>query len=137
MPSRSRTRSVPQMLAQTPYGGLPPMQAGKKVRGRRDDVVGHDAVLDDAPVVVEVVDEVVQRLQPLNQPALDARPLRRFDRARNHVERPCAVDVLAFRVDRERDAHLDDRALGVGLPLGERACAERRQVVRELRQPTA
>ena len=104
----------------------------QKVRRRRDDVVRHDAVVDDAPVVVEIVDEVIQRLQPLNQAALDARPLRRLDRARNDVERPRAVDVLAFGVDRERDAHLDDRPLGVGLPLGERTPAERRQIVGEL-----
>ena len=104
----------------------------QKVRGRRDDVVRHDAVGDDAPVVVEIVDEVIERLQPLNQAALDARPLRRLDRARNDVERPRAVDVLTLGVDRERDAHLDDRPLGVGLPLGERAPAERRQIVGEL-----
>ena len=132
MPSRSRTRSVPQMLAQTPYGGLAADAGFEKVRRRRDDVLGHDAVFDDAPVVVEIVDEMVQRLQPLNQAALDARPLRGFDRARNDVERPRAVDVLAFRVDGERDAHLDDRALGVGLPLRELALAERRKVVGEL-----
>ncbi len=104
----------------------------QKIRGRRDDVVGHDAVFDDAPVVVEIVDEVVQRLQPLDQAALDARPLRRLDRARDDVERPRAVDVLAFGVDREGDAHLDDRTLGIGLPLGERAHAQRRQIVGEL-----
>ena len=60
-----------------------------------------------------------------------------LDRARDDVERPRTVDVLPFRVDREGDAHLDDGALGVDLALGELAHAERRQVVRELAQPTA
>ncbi len=109
----------------------------QEIRGRRDDVVGHDAVVDDAPVVIQVVDEVVERLQALNQAALDARPLGCLDRARNHVERPGAVDVLAFGVDREGDAHLDDGALRVGLPLGELARAERRQDSPRAAQPTA
>src|SRR6185503_1942116 len=73
-----------------------------------------------------------QRREALDQAALDARPLHCFDRARNDVERPRAVDVLTLRVDRERDAHLDDRAVGIGLPLRELADTERRQIVGEL-----
>ncbi len=120
------------MFAQTPYGGRPPDAGFEKVRRGRDDVLGHDAILDHAPCVVQIVDEVVQCLEPLNQAALDARPFRSFDRARNDVERPRAVDILTFRVNGERDAHLDDGALGIRLPLGELAHAKRRKVRGEL-----
>ena len=115
------------MCAQVPSGGLPPMHAGAEVLRRRDDVGGHDAVLDDPLLVVEIVDEEVQRRGRWIRPALDALPFRALDRARDDVERPGAVDELAFRVDRERDAHLLDRALGIRLPLRELANAERRR----------
>ena len=121
------------MFAQTPYGGSAADAAVEKVRRGRDDVLGHDAVGDNPPIVVEVVDEMIERREPLHEAALDPRPFRGLDRARDHVERPRAVDVLTFGVDGERDAHFRDRALGVALTLGELAFAERREVARELR----
>ena len=103
----------------------------KEVRGRRDDVLRHDAVGDNPPVVIEVVDEMVERGEPLDEAALDSRPFASLDRARNDVERPCAIDVLSFRVDGEGNAHFSDRALGVALPLGKLALAERCEIARE------
>ena len=67
---------------------------------------------------------------------LSMRAHSRLDGARNDVERPSAVDVLTFRVDRERDAHLDDRPLGVRLPFRELANAERSEVIGQLAQRT-
>jgi hypothetical protein len=107
--------------------------AFEEVRRRGDDILGHDAVGDNAPVVVKVVDEMIERREPLNETALDARPLGCFDRARDHVERPRPVDVLAFGVDGKRDPHLGDRAFGVALALGELALTERREIAREMR----
>ena len=40
-----------------------------------------------------------------SRPPGDARPLGRFDDARDHVERPCPVDAAAVGVHGERDAH--------------------------------
>ena len=35
---------------------------------------GNDAVGDNPPIVIEVVDEMIERGEPLDQPALDSRP---------------------------------------------------------------
>ena len=45
--------------------------------------------------VVHVVDERVERADPLRQAALDRRPLGRGEHARNEIERPGAVTPLA------------------------------------------
>ena len=107
------------------------MHACKEIRGRRDDILGNDAVGDNPPIVIEVVDEMVERVEPLDQPALDSRPFGSFDRARNDIERPCAIDILSFRVDGEGNAHFSDCALGVGLSFGKLALAERCEIARE------
>ena len=57
--------------------------------GRRgvDDLGGNDPVLDDLLLVIDVVDERVQRVDALLQPALDPCPLRGAHDARDEVER--------------------------------------------------
>ena len=88
--------------------------AGGAVRRR----VGlHDAVVDDLLVVVHVVDEHVERPQPLCETTLDTTPLVAGDEPRHDVERPGAVDVLTVRVHGERDAHREDLEVGQSLAL--------------------
>ena len=103
------------MCAQTPNFGWTPLALGPVV-GRVVEQVGREhPVGDDPPVVVDVVDEVVERPQPLGEPALDDAPLVAVDQARDDVERPGPVDVLTVGVDGERDPHRED--LEIGHPL--------------------
>ena len=89
-------------------------------------------VLDDPLVVVDVVDEQVQRLDPLAQPALDARPLVARDHPRDDVERPGAVDRAAFLgVDGEGDAEVADRQVRGGPPVAHFLLGQRTKVVAE------
>ena len=63
------------MWHQMPFGGLMP-DALRPVEGRRaDDLLGDDPVLDDPLLVVDVVDEQVERVDALLQAALDPVPL--------------------------------------------------------------
>ena len=74
-------------------------------RGAGDDQLPrHDAVVDDLAPVVDVVDEAVQRADPLGQAALDRRPLRRRDHPRHEVqrERPVADRAVDLRAARRR-----------------------------------
>jgi hypothetical protein len=73
---------------------------------------GEHAVAHDLLVAVEVTDEELQRLQPLDQALPDGRPLLGRDHARDHVEGPGAIDVGAVAVDGERDAHRPDGEIG-------------------------
>jgi hypothetical protein len=89
------------------------------------------AVGDDPLVVVQVVDEHVDRPEPLGESGLDATPLRRGDDPRDDVERPGPVDATAVGVHRERDAHGEDVELGERLSLLQFAVLERRQLLDE------
>ena len=88
------------------------MQGLRKLREVATISSGTMPSLIDLALVIQVVDEEIQRRQPLHQAGGDAVPFLRGDDPRNDVEGPGAVDVLAFAVDREGDAHLDDGALG-------------------------
>ena len=88
---------------------------GPEVRGVVEQVRREHAVRDDPAVVVDVVDEVVQRSEPLGEAAFHHAPLVTVDQARDDVERPRPVDVRSVGVDRERDPHRQD--LEVGHPL--------------------
>ena len=63
-------------------------------------------------VVVQVVDEEVERLEPLHEPALDLRPLLGLDHAGHDIEGPGPVDPLAVGVDGEGDPHRQDVEIG-------------------------
>ena len=69
--------------------------------------------------MVDVVQERVQRLHALLQPAVEHLPFVRRNDARHDVERdqPLGAGVLA--VDRERDADAMERALGLFPLLGD------------------
>ena len=69
-----------------------------------DQLARDDALGEDAPLVVDVLQEQVDRGQPLRQAALERVPLARRDDARQQVEREDALGALLVAVDRERDA---------------------------------
>jgi hypothetical protein len=72
--------------------------------GLRDDLVPKDPLL-----VIDVVDEQVQRGQALDQTGLDGLPFAPRDDPGQDIEGPGPVDVLPLAVDGEADPHLQDR----------------------------
>ena len=124
-PSLSRTRSVPVMWHQMPRGGFRPAHGLEKALARGDQPFGHDAVANDLLIVIEVVDEQVQRVDPLLQTPLDARPLVELDDPRQDVERPDLLGAGRVAVDVEGDAHVQQGQIGRLLPPLELALGER------------
>ena len=83
------------------------------VSGGAEDQLGRDdPVLEDQPLVIDVVNEKVERPNPLLEPALDAVPLGRRDQPGDRVERDDPLDALLAAVDRERDPLLPHRQVG-------------------------
>ena len=74
----------------------------------------HDAVLQDLPVVIDVVQEQVQRAHALDDAGFQRAPFLRGDHARDQVERQDAVDRGGVGIDGEGDAALQQVALGIG-----------------------
>ena len=93
-----------------------PLALGEVVHRRRQDLVREDAIGNDLGVAVEVVDEKVERGQPLDEAVRYLRPLLGRDHAWDHVEGPGLVDVGRFAVHREGDAHRPDSEIGRRLP---------------------
>ncbi len=90
---------------------------GPVVRIVQDQLGRHDAGLEDALLVVEVLEEQIEGGHPLHQPGFQRRPVLGRDQARDHVERQDPVDHVALRVDREGDAEIVELALGsMGTP---------------------
>ena len=75
----------------------------------------HDAVADDLAIVVNIVDEQIERGDALLQPALDRVPFGGFDDARHHVERPDFFGARLVAVHREGDAQVQERPFGIAL----------------------
>ncbi len=90
----------------------------------------HDPVGQDFPLVVDVVQEHVQRAHALDDAGLDLLPLGRGDHAGDQVERQDAVDRGGVGIDGEGDAAFQQVALGVH-------GAAAQGFDRELRQPGA
>lgn len=82
--------------------------------------LGDDAILDDAPLVIDVVEKQVERPNALNDAALDRRPIRGRDDARDDVKREDAVDRILVAVNRECDAEVEQLLLGFGRPPSQR-----------------
>ncbi len=82
-------------------------------------LAGHDARAEDRLLVIDVVQERVERLHALAQPAIEHLPLVRRNDPRHDVERnqPLGAGILA--VHRERDADAMKRALGLVALLGD------------------
>jgi len=79
---------------------------------RKHDLPGNDAVLEDLLIVIEIVDEQVERVDALLETFLDAAPFGGRHDARDEVERENLLRSGAFAIDFERDAHLEQRAFG-------------------------
>ena len=108
----SRTRSVPVMWHQTPRGGFRPTHCGRKPLRRRHHVLRQHAVADDPLLVVQVVDQHVERGDPLPQAALQHLPFVAADDPRHDVERNDPLAALPVAVHVERDAELHHRPVG-------------------------
>jgi hypothetical protein len=114
----------PGDVAPAALGRVQPDALGPEAGGRRDDLSGDDAVLDDLLFVVDVIDKEVERGDPLAQPALDDLPLRSGHDARQQIEREDALGAGAVAVDVEGDAHVEQCALGRTLALQELALGQ-------------
>ena len=99
-------------------GRLEPRTGAAEALTRVDEPLGHHAIGHDPPLVVDVVDEEIERVDPLLEPAFDDGPLRRLDHARHDVEGPDLFCPGLVAVDVEGDAHREERLVGGPLPLG-------------------
>jgi len=81
------------------------------VGGPEDDLGRDHAVLDDALLMIDVIEEEVQGGDALDQPRLDMLPLGRRDDAREGVEGEDSLRALFVAVDREGDALLEEQQL--------------------------
>ena len=86
-----------------------------KGRGGINDFPGDDAGLDDFLVVVNVVDEQVQRTDALLEAGVNAGPLLGGHDARKDVEGENFLHAGLLAIDVEGDAHLEQQALGGAL----------------------
>ena len=111
------------MWHQMPPGGFRPTHCFRKLLAVSDDLGGDDAVLDDLLLVVDVVDEEVQRVDALLEAPLDPVPLGRRHDARDEIEGKDPLGAGAVAVDVERDPHVQERALGRLLPAQQLAVA--------------
>ena len=81
-------------------------------RGGADHLFGDDFVLENLLVVIDIVDELVQRVDALAEPAFDPVPLLGANDARDQVEWKDALRAGGVAVDVERDPHLQQQTLG-------------------------
>jgi hypothetical protein len=89
----------------------------RHVGGRRsDDETRDHVVLKDLLVVIDIVDEFVQRVDALAQPALDEIEVVGGQDARDHVEGEDALGPRLVTADGECDSHREQRLLGRLLP---------------------
>ena len=73
---------------------------------------GIDAVGDDPPRAVDVVDESVDRPHPLLEPGREPRPFARGEDARDDVERDDPLGRLLVAIDGEGDAEAAEGGFG-------------------------
>ena len=98
-----------------------------KLRRAEDQLPGHDPLADDLAPVVDVVDERVQRPQPLRQPALDRLPLGRRDDPWHEVERkrPVLDSGTVGAGDREGDPLLAEDLVAAAAEIDHRQPPDR------------
>ncbi len=82
---------------------------------REDQIRRHLAVGEDALVAVQVVEEELEGAHPLDEPALQGRPVGRRDHPRDQAEREDLLGAPLVGVDREGDPLVEERALGQSL----------------------
>ena len=104
-----------------------PVRGAGELRPRDHERPRHDAVVDDLAPVVDVVDEAVERPDPLRQPALDRAPLVDRQDPRHEVERERAVDraVAVGAADLERDPLAHEDRVAAAPRLDQAVVAER------------
>ena len=85
-------------------------------RSREQQLRRHDTVFDDPLIVVDVINEKVQRGDALLQPAFDHRELGPIDDARHDIERPNFFGPRRVAIDGERDAHVQQSQVRRLLP---------------------
>ena len=78
----------------------------------KDEFRRHQPGLDDLLVVIDVVEEDVDRLHPLNAAPLDQVPFGAVEDARDQVERDQPLGRAAFGIDGEGDAEPAKQLLG-------------------------
>ena len=101
------------------------------VHGIVQHLMGADhAGLDDFLVVIDVVEESVQRPYPLLEPLLQPAPFVGAKDARHHIERNQALTAIGLAVDGKGDAQPPEQQFGLGALARERAL---RQAVQPLR----
>jgi hypothetical protein len=91
-----------------------------KLRRAEHQLPGHDSVANDLAVAVDVLEERVQRPDPLYQAALDQLPLVGRDDPRHQVERERPVDARAVGArDLEGDPLLGEDLVAAAAEVGE------------------
>src|ERR687895_2075615 len=65
-------------------------------------------IFDDTLLMVQIVDEQVERRHALFEPHFSACPFVSWDNARDDIEGPGTVDTSFLRVNREGNAHGQD-----------------------------
>ena len=91
----------------------------------------HHAVPQDRLVVIDVPKEPVDRLHALAHAAFHQLPFARGQDARDEIERQHAIDRVALRVHRERDAEIVKFGLGEGGAAAEFDDVERGEPARQ------
>ena len=102
-----------------------------KVLRAEDERGRNPAVAQDSLVVVDVVQEEVERTDPLDQAALDVGPFVLRDDARDQVEREDPLEAFLLAVDREADPLVEEREVDAVPPFLEVLGAEHRELLGE------
>jgi hypothetical protein len=80
----------------------------RAVVGIADHEFGRDhAILEDLAVVIDVLEEQIERGDALDDAGFDLRPLRRRQDTRDDVEGQDAINYVTFGVDGECDAEIE------------------------------
>src|SRR5262245_57975088 len=84
-----------------------------------DELRWDNAFGEDASLVVDVLEEQVDRGQPLSQAAFERIPLTTCQDPGQQVERENPLRALIVSIDGERNALCQERAVGFQLPLSQ------------------
>ena len=88
------------------------MHLGPEGRVEQHEFRRHEAGLDDLLVVIDVVEEDVDRLHALDAAALHELPFGAVENARHEIEGDQPLGRAAFAIDREGDAEPAEQLLG-------------------------
>ncbi len=119
---------MPAIWTQMSCGALAADHLRPVVGVAQDQLRRNDPLLEDRALAVHVLEEQVQRLDPLGQARLELAPFGARDQARHDVERDQALGRVLVAVDAEGDADAAEHVFGLGAAGGE-------QVRRRLLEP--